>query len=187
MNQLLFPEGWERPLEDKDHANPEPAHPARTARAPSIYTNQRSNAAGAARKGPCLRGQKRPCTPGRGSAGSWRWARLLHGSISLPSRAHPHRIRITSPSASRLCLPPCRRPRHAHAPPPHPPHACEQVRLGQLSTLEALAAARLLGQGAPCPSHRRPAPRTTRPPPAAHAPLSLATGADLPMVVLLYY
>ena len=149
----------------------------RTLRAPPAlhpHTTQRSNAVGAARKGPCPRGQKRLCTSGRGSAGSWRCARLLHGSLSLPSRAHPHHIPITSPSsASRLCLPPCRHPRHSHAPPPHPPPACEQVRLGQLSTLESLGSARLLGLGTPCPLASppcAPVPHAHRPP---HTPHSL--------------
>ena len=153
----------------------------RTLRAPPAlhpHTTQRSNAAGAARKGPCPRGQKRPCTLWERKRGKLEmgsappWVHFL--TISCTSPSHPHHIPIASPSSASASasLPADIRATHTprHLP---PPPACEQVRLGQLSTLESLGSARLLGLGTPCPLASppcAPVPHAHRPP---HTPHSL--------------
>ena len=87
-----------------------------------------------------------------------------------------HLVHIPIASASHRPLPPASASLPADVRATHtrrhltPPLACEQVRPGQPSTLEPLAAARLLGQGAPCPlasppcaPYHTPAARRTRP------------------------
>ena len=170
MNQLLFPEGWERPLEDKDHANPEPTHlPAPPALHPYTQTSA-----------PMLRGR-----PARARALAVKSDLVLLGEGAreagdgLGSSMGPfpyHLVHIPIASPSHRPLPPASASLPADVRATHtrrhltPPLACEQVRLGQLSTLEALAAARILGQGAPCPlasppraPYHTPPARRTRP------------------------
>ena len=187
MNQLLFPEGWERPLEDKDHANPEPTHlPAPPALHPYTQTSA-----------PMLRGR-----PARARASAVKSDLVLLGEEAreagdgLGSSMGPfpyHLVHIPITSASHRPLPPASaslpadvRATHTrrHLTPPTHVSRCASASCPPWRRSPRLGSS---GKVHPAPSRRRPAPRTTRPPPAAHAPLSLATGADLPMVVLLYY
>ena len=91
--------------EDKNHANPEPTQPLHTQPAHHTHTTQRSNAAGAARKGPCPRSQKRFVLLGKHIA---REAGDGLGSSMGPFPYHLVHISLGHPSlypALPICLP----------------------------------------------------------------------------------
>jgi len=85
--QLLFPEGWKHSLRTRtmlilSSRSPSLAQPVH-AHNPALQCREGGP------QGPMPPQSKAICTPGKAyCAGSWRWARLLHGSISLPSCAH---------------------------------------------------------------------------------------------------
>lgn len=167
--------------EDKNHANTEPTQRLHS---PLTIHNPALQCRGDGPQGPMPPQSKAICTPGKAyRAGSWRWARLLHGSISLPSCAQspravppfPQSLPIRSPSPhSYLSL---IRLTHVHV----------HVTRCASSTMDVASSAWLLEQGTTCPlCCRLPHPITS--PRTLHMTRSyLATGADLPMVVLLYY
>ena len=114
--------------EDKNHANTEPTQRLHS---PHTIHNPALQCRGDGPQGPMPPQSKAICTPGKAyRAGSWRWARLLHGSISLPSCAQspravppfPQSLPIRSPSP------------HSYISLIHLPHtshacACDQVRI----------------------------------------------------------
>ena len=163
--------------EDKNHANPEPTQPLHTQPAHHTHTTQRSNAAGAARKGPCPRSQKRFVLLGKHIA---REAGDGLGSSMGPFPYHLVHISLGHPSLYPV-------PTNMFAQPAtHTSRALEQV--GPPSTIAPLPAARLLKQGTACPLRCRQFRTLPTNPRTLHTTRSyLATGADLPMVVLLYY
>ena len=137
-----------------------------TARTP--HTTQRSNAAEAARKGPCPRSQKRFVLLGKhiareagdglcSSMGPFPY-HLVHISLGHPIPPSPQSVPICSPSLLLI-------------------HLMHVTRcIGRLSTMEPLLSARLLGQGTTCPLRRRLSHLYAKPPHAAHDPLLSCDG-----------
>ena len=163
--QLLFPEGWKHSLRTRTMLILSPRSPC-TARTP--HTTQRSNAAEAARKGPCPRSQKRFVLLGkhiareagdglRSSMGPFPY-HLVHISLGHPIPPSPQSVPICSPSLLLI-------------------HLMHVTRcIGRLSTMEPLPSARLLGQGTTCPLRRRLSHPYAKPPHAAHDPLLSCDG-----------
>ena len=157
-----------------------------TARTP--YTTQRSNAAGTARKGPCPRSQKRFVLLGK------HIAREAGDGLGSSMGPFPYHLVHSLPGPSRLFLSPCRYVRPART---HTSHSyISLIRLTHVhvhvtrcasSTMDVASSAWLLEQGTTCPLCCR-LPHLITSPRTLHMTRSyLATGADLPMVVLLYY
>ena len=64
-------------------------HPQESTRRTTHHTQPALQCRGGGPQGPVPPQSKATCTPGKAhAAGSWRWTRLLHVFISLPSRAH---------------------------------------------------------------------------------------------------
>ena len=164
MNQLLFPEGWERPLEDKDHANPEPTHlPAQPALHPYTQTSA-----------PMLRGR-----PARARASAVKSDLVLLGEEAreagdgLGSSMGPfpyHLVHIPITSPSRRPLPPASaslpadvRATHTrrHLTPPTHVSRCASASRPPWSRSPRLGSS---GKVHPAPSRRRPAPPYHTPP-----------------------
>ena len=172
MNQLLFPEGWERPLEDKDHANPEPTHlPAQPALHPYTQTSA-----------PMLRGR-----PARARASAVKSDLVLLGEGAreagdgLGSSMGPfpyHLVHIPIASASHRPLPPASASLPADVRATHTPrHLTPPMHVSRCASDSSppwRRSPRLGSSGKVHPAPRiaalRPVPHAPRPP---HTPHSL--------------
>ena len=161
MNQLLFPEGWERPLEDKDHANPEPTHlpappalhPHTQTSAPMLRGRPARARASAVKSDLVLLGEgAREAGDGLGTSMGPFPYHLVH--IPIASASHPHHI--------ARCLPPlppslptsAPRTRAATSPPPTHVSRCASASCPPWSRSPRLGSS---GKVHPAPSRRRPA------------------------------
>ena len=163
--------------EDKNHANPEPTQPLHSPHTTHHTQPSAPMPRGRPVKGPCPRSQKRFVLLGKHIA---REAGDGLGSSMGPFPYHLVHISLGHPSLYPV-------PANVFAQPAtHTSRALEQVE--PPSTMAPLPAARLLEQGTACPLRCRQFRTLPTNPRTLHTTRSyLATGADLPMVVLLYY